>query len=104
MKSIPSLCMRDQLCETTIQHCEKKIKAILALSNVDKSSPICQHGADVNGLDAVHFDRSVINMYNSAGAEHYMVMKEMAKGANINSDEFLKLAAQTVRKTSCESV
>lgn len=69
IKSIPSLSMRDQLCETTIQHCDRKIKAILALPVIDRSSLICLQSADIGGLDAVHFERSVINMYSSAGAE-----------------------------------
>jgi hypothetical protein len=42
-------------------------------------------------------------MYISAGVECHMITKEMAKGANIKSDQFLKLAGQTVRKTSRES-
>jgi hypothetical protein len=99
IKSISSLGMRDQGCEATIQACEEKMKAILALPDVDRSLPICQYSADINGLDVAHFEQSVINMFNSMGAEYHMVTKQMAKGANINSDKFLKLAAQTARET-----
>jgi hypothetical protein len=47
IKSILSLSMRDQLCETVIQNCEEKINAISALPNVDRSSLICLHGGDI---------------------------------------------------------
>jgi hypothetical protein len=104
IKSISSLGMRDQGCEETIQTCDEKMKAILALPNVDGSSLICLHGGDINELDVVHFERSVGNMYITAGLELRAATKEMAKSANINSDKFLDLATQTVRKKPHESV
>jgi hypothetical protein len=55
-------------------------------------------------VDVAHFERSVTNMFYEMGVEYHFVTKQMAKGANINSDKFLKLAAQTARETLLESV
>lgn len=99
IKSDASLGMRDRICEDSIQTCEERTKAILALSGVDRSSPLCRYGANIDGLDVAHFERSVSNMSDWLGSQQVMVLKQIAKGANINSNDLLSRAVQEIKNT-----
>jgi hypothetical protein len=99
IKSDTSLEMRDSMCEDSIRDCEERTKAILALSDVDRSSPLCRYGADIDGLDVAHFERSITNMSDWLGSQQVMVLKEMAKGANTNSNDLLSRAVQEIKNT-----
>lgn len=99
IKSDVSLGMRDRICEDSIRTCEEKTNAISALSDVDRSSPLWRYGANIDGLDVAHFERSVVNMSDWLGSQHVMVLKQIAKGSNISSNDLINRAVQETKNT-----
>ena len=65
----------------------------------DRSSPLCRYGANIDGLDVAHFERSVSNMSDWLGSQQVTVLKQISKGANINSDDLISRAVQEVKNT-----
>jgi phosphoenolpyruvate synthase/pyruvate phosphate dikinase len=99
IKSDLSLELRENMNEGSIQSCEERKKAILALSDFDRSLPINQFGGNIEGLDAAHFERGVIGNATNFMLTQDMAMKRMAKSANISLNDFNKHAMQTVKDT-----
>ena len=91
--------MRDNTLGKSIQDCEEMKKAILALSDFERSLPIRQYSGRIHGQDAAHFEHLVVVRAEWLGVEQAMANKIMAKAANISSDEFVGLATQTVKDT-----
>lgn len=91
--------MRDRICESSILSCEENKKGISTVPEPYRSCSICHYSGDIDGSDGVHFARGVLNMATILGVQQPMVMKQMAKVANMRFDDFLRLAAQTVKDT-----
>lgn len=99
IKSGSSFEVRDNTLGNSIEECKGMKKAILTLSDAERSLPIRQYSGSINGQDAAHFEHLVVHSAEWLGVDWAMATKIMAKAANIGSDEFVGLAAQKVKNT-----
>ncbi len=88
--------IRDHGCKASIQSCEKYKKAILALSEDDRSMPIGEYIGHVGGENADQFEHLIFCCVEWLGVENTMVFKLMAKSANMSSKNFFDRATATV--------